>query len=86
MTNEIKLQDNLEKYILQSHTKARVRDLLMSLFTEKERTEFAGRVEIIRRLKKGQSQHKIAKALGVGVATVTRGAREMKSQRFKFLQ
>lgn len=85
MNIDIKQQDNLEKYFLKSDTKARVRDLLQGLFTEKERKEFAMRVEIIKRLRKGQSHQKIAKALGVGVATVTRGAKEIKLNRFKYL-
>lgn len=79
------LQIQLEKYILKSNTPARARDLLLGLFTQKERDEFARRVEIVLRLKKGMSQHRIAKSLNVGVATVTRASREIKLDRFKYL-
>lgn len=85
MIADTKLQLELEKYFTKSNTPARVRDLLLGLFTEKERIEFARRIEIVKRLKKGQSQHKIANALGVGVSTVTRASREIKLNRFKYL-
>ncbi len=38
------------------------------------------------RLIKGDAQHKIAEDLKIGVATVSRGARELKLGRFKILQ
>jgi len=85
MTKDLKLQEALEKYFLKSHTQARIRDLLQGLFTDKERKEFALRLEIIKRLKKGVTHQKIAKSLGVGVATVTRGAKEIKNGHFKYL-
>ncbi|MFO0703637.1 MAG: Trp family transcriptional regulator [Patescibacteria group bacterium] len=80
-----KLQIELEKYVLKSRTPARVRDLLLSLLTEDEINEFGSRLMIIKRLRKGQSHQKIAKILKVGVATVTRGAKELKKGRFKYL-
>lgn len=58
-------------------------DFLYGLFTPKELLEFTTRLKIVKRLKQGVSQHKIAEELGVGVATVTRGAKEIKQGRFK---
>jgi TrpR family transcriptional regulator, trp operon repressor len=66
--------------------RALLEDFLLGLTTDKERQEFAGRVEIIRRLLKGEPQAKIAKELGVGVATVTRGSKELSQGRFKVLR
>ena len=58
-------------------------NLLMGLLTPKEREELPKRIEIIRMLKKGIPQHDIAQKLGVGVATVTRGAKEIHLGTFK---
>lgn len=60
-----------------------MRTLIRGLFTEKEIEEFARRIEIVKMVKKDVPQHKIALTLGVGVATVTRGVREVNLGRFK---
>lgn len=60
-----------------------MRNLIRGLFTEGEIEEFAKRIEIVKMIKKDIPQHKIALTLGVGVATVTRGVREVKLGRFK---
>ena len=80
-----RLQQDLEKYFLKARTPTRIKDLMLGLFTQPERDEFAKRLEIVKRLKKGVSQ-KIAKSLDVGIATVSRGARELSQGRFKHLQ
>jgi TrpR family transcriptional regulator, trp operon repressor len=82
---DAELYINLEKFFIKSRTPARVRDLMYGLFTQGERKEFALRLEIIRRLKKGTAHYKIAKSLGVGVATVTRGSHELRRKRFRYL-
>lgn len=61
-------------------------DFLMGLTTDKERTELTQRIEIIKRLLAGEAQHKIAQDLGVGIATVTRGSKELSKGRFKALR
>jgi TrpR family transcriptional regulator, trp operon repressor len=61
-------------------------DLLLGVTTPKERSEFTQRIEIVRRLVRGDPQLKIAKDLGVGVATVTRGSKELALGRFKVLK
>ncbi len=62
---------------LPSH--AAVTQFLSALLTPKEIEEIANRLEIIRLLEKGKSQRDVAQQLGVGIATVTRGARVLKS-------
>jgi TrpR family trp operon transcriptional repressor len=61
-------------------------DFLVGLTSEKERTEFTQRIEIIKRLINGEPQHKISHDLGVGIATVTRGSKELAQGRVKFLR
>lgn len=63
-----------------------MRNLINGLFTTREIEEFGTRIEIVRLLKKGIGQHKIAGKLGIGVATVSRGAKEIKDGNFKFLR
>jgi len=66
--------------------RALLEDFLIAITTEKERAEFSQRIHIVKRLVKGIPQLQIAKDLGVGVATVTRGSRELKQGRFKVLK
>jgi TrpR family trp operon transcriptional repressor len=61
-------------------------DLLIGITTSKEREEFARRLEIVKRLVAHEPQQKIAHELGVGVATVTRGSKELSQGRFKVLR
>ena len=58
-------------------------DFMKGILTQKELSELSTRLEIVRLLKQGIPQHKIAKKLGVGVATVTRGSKELQQGRFK---
>lgn len=61
-------------------------DFLISVTTDKERSELPQRVEIVKRLIAGQPQQQIARDIGVGVATVTRGSKELQAGRFKVLK
>lgn len=60
-------------------------NFLEGLFTTNELIEIPTRLQIIKMLKKSTPQHEIAEKLGVGIATVTRGATEIKKGRFKTL-
>jgi TrpR family transcriptional regulator, trp operon repressor len=60
-------------------------DLLQGITTEAERVAIAHRLQIINKLLEGKTQFEIAAEMGVGVATVTRGAKELASGRFKVL-
>lgn len=78
-------EESLEKistFILLNNSKDSLKASLAALLTPKEITELATRIEIVKLLKQGVAQHKIAKKLGVGVATVTRGAKELKNGKF----
>jgi TrpR family transcriptional regulator, trp operon repressor len=60
-------------------------DLLLGITSANERAELAQRIEIVKLLLAGETQHDIARKLGVGVATVTRGSKELAQGRFKVL-
>lgn len=60
-----------------------LRDLLKGLLTPVEFDTIATRLEIVKMLKLGVSQREIAEQLQVGIATITRGTREIKLGRFK---
>lgn len=61
-------------------------DFLFGVTTDKERAELVQRVEIVKLLIAGEPQQKIANELGVGIATVTRGSKELSQGRFKVLR
>ncbi|GAB2600672.1 Trp family transcriptional regulator [Nitrincola alkalisediminis] len=52
--------------------------LLESLLTPAELNEIPKRLQILKMLQAGIPQRKIAEQLGVGIATVSRGARALK--------
>ena len=58
-------------------------DFLRGILTHKELEQLPTRLQIIKKLKSGANQQNIAKSLGVGIATVTRGSRELKLGRFQ---
>jgi TrpR family transcriptional regulator, trp operon repressor len=68
------------------HDRQLLEDFLVAVTTEKERRELPQRVQIVRRLIDGTPQLKIAQDLGVGIATVTRGSKELSQGRFKVLK
>ncbi len=61
-------------------------DFLLGLTTEEERKKLSQRVEIVKRLLANEPQVNIAHDLGVGIATVTRGSKELSNDRFKVLK
>ncbi len=61
-------------------------DFLTGVTTAREREELTHRLEIIKCLLKGDTQQNIAANLGVGVATITRGSKELSLGRFKVLR
>ena len=58
-------------------------NFLNGLLTPKEKDELVRRLAIVKMLKKNIPQRTIAEKLGVGVATVTRGSKEIKQGRFE---
>lgn len=80
MKNDVK---KLAKVFLSHQSLEEMADFLKGVLTPKEITELNTRLEIIKMLKKGIPQHTIAQKLKVGVATVTRGSKEIQQGRFK---
>lgn len=80
------MNKNLEELIttlLEIQTKEEMYDFLQGILTPKELLEIPNRLQIAKMLKKGVSHHDIAGKLHVGVATVTRGSREVQKGRFQ---
>lgn len=75
----------LVEEIYKADSKEKLENLLKGLLTQTEREEFAERIRLVRLLKKGVGQHEIAKRLNIGVATVTRGSKEIKQGNFKYV-
>jgi|SRR3989344_4598267 len=73
------------KEVLKMNTREKMRDFLEGLLTPKELREILNRLEIVKMLKRGVSQHDIAGKLRVGVATVGRGSRELQKGRLKYV-
>ena len=71
--------------LLKMDTKDKMIDFLEGVLTPKELMELPNRLAIVKMLKKGISQHDVAGKLGVGVATVTRGSRELQKGRFQYI-
>lgn len=75
--------NNLIDMLLSIKTEAQMENFLLGIFTPKELEEIPTRLSIVKMLKKGVSQHKIAQELKVGIATVTRGSKEIQKGRFR---
>lgn len=76
------LQELIEAF-LSIKTKKEMLEFLQGILTPAELEELPRRLQIVKMLKSGVSQHEIARQLGVGVATVTRGSKELQKGRFK---
>ena len=56
-----------------------IEKLLSALLTDKEQHDIANRIRIFDLLDRGITQREISEQLGVGIATVSRGARAMQN-------
>lgn len=83
---EEKLKKEFIDIILNLENYEYVDGFLKNMFTEGELSEFLIRLQILKRLKKGISQRKIASDLDISIATVSRGSREIKYKKTKFLE
>ncbi len=63
---------------------ALLHEFLTDILTAGEYEEIARRWQIIKMLEEGYPQREIAEKLGVGVATVTRGAKELSDKKGGF--
>ena len=81
-----KYQADLVHNLCQIQNEKNMRDFLDVLLTPAELDDLSKRLQIFKRLLKGEAQQKIASDLGVGIATVTRGSKELAQGRFKVLR
>ena len=78
--NDNKYTNELTREILGLKSKEKILSFLRWILTPKEFEQLPIRLQIIKMLRKGISQRTIVKKLGVGIATVTRGANELKKE------
>lgn len=79
------MKPNVQKLadiLLKIKSKDEMINFLYGLLTPKEIEELSTRLDIVKMLKQNMPQKKIAKKLGVGIATVTRGSTEIKKGHF----
>ncbi|HEX7042883.1 MAG TPA: Trp family transcriptional regulator [Patescibacteria group bacterium] len=82
----MKANSILTNIFLSAKSKAEMENLIEGIFTPSEKEELVQRLEIIKMLKKGIAQRTISEKLGVGIATITRGAKEIKEGKFKYVK
>ncbi len=67
---------------LQPKTQSEMSDFLEGILTPKEILDLNQRIEVVKLLKSGMPQRQIAEKVGVGIATVSRGSREIARGKF----
>lgn len=81
MNNVQKNKDELLKaFMVASKDKMLLEAFLEDLLTPKELRALPKRWEITRRLYKGEAQWSVANDLKIGIATITRGSRELRDK------
>jgi len=80
--NKKTLEELIDSFLKQKNA-VELRDFLFGILTPKEVDEISTRLQIVKLIKKGLPHQEIARRLEVGVATVTRGSRELRMGRFK---
>lgn len=83
--NQKTLYNHLIDQLQQLESREQLEDFINAILTPQELEQICLRLEIIKRLKKNQNQRQITTDLGVGIATVTRGARELKMGKFQYV-
>lgn len=85
MKEKTRLFNQLRDLFVSIKSENEMENLLLGILTPQEVDALSARLEIIKLLKKGMPQKQIAEKLAVGIATVTRGSREIKRGRFKYV-
>lgn len=82
MLNEKNFEELINCFLKHKNS-VEMRDFLFGILTPSELDKLTTRLQIVKMLKKGLPHQEIARRLKVGVATVTRGSRELRMGRFK---
>ena len=85
MEEKVRVFNQLRDFLLQIKNKDEMENFLLGILTPQELDEIPMRLQIIKMLKKGVPQKEISRGLGVGIATITRGSREIRRGRFKYV-
>lgn len=85
MEEKVRVFNQLQDFLLNIKTKEEMKNFLLGVFTPQELDEIPMRLQIIKMLKKGVPQKEISRRLGVGIATITRGSREIRKGHFKYV-
>ncbi|TCS35935.1 Trp family transcriptional regulator [Reinekea marinisedimentorum] len=78
MNTDNSFKQQLADHLLNATSREQMDERLQQLLTQTEYEEVCKRLQILVLLKQGVPQRKIAEQLGVGIATVSRGARALK--------
>ena len=70
---------SLLTHLASCHDSSAIDELFTALLTDKEQQEIANRIRIFDLLERGITQREISEQLGVGIASVSRGAKAMQS-------
>lgn len=70
---------SLLTHLAACHDQSDIEVLFDALLTDKEQYEIANRIRIFDLLERGTTQRDISEQLGVGIATVSRGAKALQS-------
>lgn len=81
-----KYLNELSDEFLKLKTSNEIASFLEALLTPKEIREIPKRLQIIKLLKRGLSHRDVAEKLKVGIATVSRGSRELLHGNFKNIE
>lgn len=73
-----KFVKELAEIVVKIKSRKLAKDFLSNILTPAELDEVSRRLQIVKMLKKGMPQRKIAKSLNVAIATVGRGSKELK--------
>lgn len=71
------LEELVKAFTVASKDKRLLAEFLIDILTPNELEEVAKRLQIVKKLRAGESHRQIAEELEVGVATVNRGSREL---------
>ena len=77
--------DDLITTLIKIKSKKEMNDFIKGILTPKELEEIPTRLAIVKMLKQKVAQRKIAQKLKIGIATVSRGSRELKKGSFKYI-